>query len=173
MDLDETVRPWLVACGSHFGAREAYRYRRPDASTLMERPYFTYRLHNYTEDNIGKSFSSERVTQDGYDVFERSLQPWEKSVLIDLYDHEFGDDALAACCIAAQKDTDIRNALKIKNAEFKNCVAITDESTTDAVRAYYHHQMICVFKTTAYFNHLKTNHRIEDVNIDDAFSIDE
>jgi hypothetical protein len=173
VDLNDTIRPWLVICGRQFGAKDAFRYRCPDESAQAERPYFTYRLDKFAPENIGKDNASSIVTPpDGHDVNVRARQKWIATVQIDLHHHEFGDEILAACDIAAQRDNDIRNRLASKNAVAVSSSEITDMTEWDADRVYYHFRMLSKFRTWAVFDHEKTNYRVTDVDIDDAFSID-
>lgn len=172
MDLDRTVRPWLVACGKHFGANEAFRYRDPDESAGIERPYFKYRLERFAPANIGRDRSSSLVTEAGNDVDVQSRQMWLATIEVRLLHFKFGCEGLAWCSVAAEGgDQDIVDLLADRNANYKRAVKVEDETEYDSDDFYYDFKMTCEFHTWVYFKHKKTNFRVTDVDIDDAFTI--
>lgn len=172
MDLDLAIRPWLVACGSHWGANEAFAYRNADEHARIRRPHFTYKQTRFIPADDGVANISTLPNPSLYDVNVTAVELWIATIEVKLFHHKDAMEGLGWCCVAAKKDPDVSSALGSKNAAFKRCLGVDDDTEYDADDFYYEHTMECTFYTWAMFLHNKTNHRIETVDTDDMFTID-
>lgn len=181
MDRDLAIRPWLVACGGNLGdigVNDAFQYRWPDALSggRHEIPYFTYRLVRSMPvarqpgiTNANALNGTEPPTV--YNVVFRAQQEWIDTIEVTVYNHEYGDEVLKACSIAAQKDPDVVHALENNNAKLKQVVSLTDMTEYDAAEIHYKHVMLVDFHTQAIYRHAKTNERITVLDTDDALDL--
>jgi hypothetical protein len=139
MNLNETIRPWLLACGAQHGNNQAYEFRRPDDSTRQEEPYYVYMATRLLPAQDG---SQTQSTKTGYDAHVSAWKQHIHTIQIDLYNTEDGMRELAEACLMAEHNDSIKSIYKNK-CSFYQVVDITNETTFDGERVYYHHRLIC------------------------------
>lgn len=179
MNPQTTIRPWLLACSVQggIGAIDAHETSHPDASGKPEHIYFVYNVEGAKQPTKHHPIRSRSLPDpDGYDVVVSASQQWQTKVVIDLYNSQNGLSELAGCAVAAEssEDTDIQNVLRAGGIEFvAGSAEIENKTTRDGTRFYYHHRMVCYFNTTEGFRHTKTNHRVDTLDLTDAFSLED
>jgi hypothetical protein len=169
MNPDTTIRPWLVACGKYWGANDAFEFRLSDESTRKEFEYFTYQKIRIVPNQDGRQRKNR--LSGSYDAYRSAEQEWTVTFKIELFNSQDGMNELAACCIAAIDETDIRAIFSTRGCAFKRCLSINDNSEWNDERVYYRHTMMCEFNAWLRYEHFKINDVIEEVDISDAFSI--
>jgi hypothetical protein len=178
MNPKNTIRPWLLACSiqGKIGATEAYETNAPDMSGKPEHIYFVYHVSVAKQTTKHHPVRSRTLPDpEGYDVVVSASQQWQTKVIVDLYNSENGLSELAGCAVAAEsnEDVDIQKVLRSGGIEFvPGSAEVENKTTRDGTRFYYHHRMVCYFNTVEGFRHTKTNHRVDTVNLDDAFSLE-
>lgn len=171
MNPNETIKPWLLACGKSLGIREAHEYLWKDASTRPQEPYFVYRTLG-TKPDPGLPVERRTLTAEEWDVVIAGGRHWPIVVEIRLFRAENGMADLAACACAAGIDPDIISIFKRQGVEYKDCIKIDNVSTATATITNFEFVMFCVFHTWMGFTHTKFNHRVGSVNIDGAITLE-
>jgi len=135
-----TIRPWLLATGQQFGIREVHEIRWHDADNKPREMYCTWRLMG-SEDEGGEDIHNLTTASDN-DAVSKYAESWLTTVQIDLFNSQNGIYELASMCAGINHET--IKLLFVHAALYSK--TITDESTYDDERIYYHHRLVCVFR---------------------------
>jgi len=158
MDLDKTIRPWIVACGKQYGINHAYHFHCTDESTRQNFKYCTYHIVSIdTTNNSAINLSSKS----GYTSISKWSQEWDITVQVDLYNSKYGMVELASLCVGAEMHQSIKNLFDNQLCAFVGSQNIEDITTYDDERVRYH-QMATVLFTSRLEHSLSFDNEVVD-----------
>jgi hypothetical protein len=164
MDPNTTIKLWLLAVGDEYDIHQAHEYRWPDASTVPQVPYFTFRqvsarfLQDRGAQNLSTVDASKTVTH-------RYSREAEQTYRIDLYRSEDGLMELMEAAIAAEKMPSIMAIFEAGGCSFAGAINFTDETTFDDSEIDYRHSMTCRFCVNPEFTKDETNGSVDQVDL--------
>lgn len=164
MNPDTCIKNWLLAVGDANGIRQAHDHRWPDADTRQVEPYFTYRITNYTPDQLNVQDMTSRVESV---VTQSAWQSWIATVLVDLYNCPDGMYVLASCLVALRHNQTIRALFSAQSCGYVDSQTpnIVNLSTWDDAKITDHHQVTVRFQENVYYEIDETNTYVDRARI--------
>jgi hypothetical protein len=144
MNPNETIRPWLLACGAQFGIRQAHEYIYPDAETRQTESYCTYQSVNGAQSQVG--IEDLTTANAAYTANIKGAREHVQRWQIDLYCSQNGLYELEAFCIAADQNQALRNIFDSGGCAFAGSEGVTNMTTFDSGKIDYHFRLICLFR---------------------------